>query len=120
KLRNDSDFTVRKFRLEVEIPKKYASSPTFSEAEVLHHNKGDVKLYRRTEEKLRSFVLYPGDETPDSVLSLDFLLRHSEYRDVDEQIKIRLYFDDGLLNETSYAIRDFRNKDRMNLLSLTN
>lgn len=118
-LRNESDFTVREFRLEVEIPRKYASSATISAAEVPCPNKPDVKCYRRTQVELRAFQLYPDKEWPESVLSLDFLLRHNQYKDVNESIAVRLYSGDALLSAQEYPLGAYRNKDRMVQLGLS-
>lgn len=65
KLRNNGLTAAKEFRLEVDIPRKYASNPTISAAEIPCPNKPDVKCYRRTNPP--SFVLYGHEETPDYV-----------------------------------------------------
>jgi hypothetical protein len=118
RLRNDGDKTARSFRLEVEVPNAYANPTHSSMAEVRQHTRGDVTLYRHTQEHFRNFILYPG-ETSDYVLLIDYQLRHDQYKDVDSDIRVVVYSDDNLLNKTHYSIAAFRNKDRMDLLGLT-
>lgn len=114
RLRNEGDTTANEFRLEVDVPRKYASSPTISAAEVPCPHKPDMKCYRRTSNP--GLQLYPGGETDD--LSLDYLLSHDQYQDVHEEIAIRVYVGDELLQQQTFSIRDHRHKDRMDQLGL--
>ena len=111
KLRNESEMTLREFRLEVEIPEVYASAATSSAAEVKEHGRGDVKLYRRTGVELGHFTLYPG-ETSHHVLMVDYQISHSQYRSVTESIKVILFLDDRRISTSEFAISEFLNKDR--------
>lgn len=117
RLRNDSDTTVRTFRLEVEIPNKYANPSHSSVAEVRNHSRGDVALFRRTQDELRNFVLYPG-ETSDYVLLLDYQIEHNQYQDANEAIKVMIYHEDTPVNVTEFPIRQYRHVDRLRQLSL--
>jgi hypothetical protein len=117
RLRNESDKTLREFRLEVEVPRIYASDVAISTAEVREHERGSVKLYRRTQAELGKFTLYPG-ETSQHVLSLDYQIRHSQYRSVTEYIKVILFLDDTRISTTEFAIADFLNKDRYGAIPL--
>jgi hypothetical protein len=111
RLRNDSETTLREFRLEVELPELYASAATISAAEVKDHSRGSVKLYRRTQAELGRFVLYPG-ETSQHVLTLDYQIKHPQYRNVNESIKVILFLHDSRISTTELPIVDFLNKDR--------
>lgn len=117
RLRNESDKTLREFRLEVEIPEIYASAAATSAAEVKEHSRGDVKLYRRTQAELGRFTLYPG-ETSQHVLTLDYQIQHSQYRSVTECIKVILFLEDTRISTTEFAIADFLNKDRYGAIPL--
>ncbi|HKU77949.1 MAG TPA: hypothetical protein VJR02_28805 [Pyrinomonadaceae bacterium] len=117
KLRNNGATAAKEFRLEVDIPRKYASNPTISAAEIPCPNKPDMKCYRRTQPL--GFILYAHEETPDYVLTLDFQLRHEDYEAVNESIAVRLYHDDALVFEKDYPIRNFRKNDRLDHLGLS-
>lgn len=118
KLENVGSTTVREFRLEVEVPNAYANPTHSSMAEVRNHNRRGVTLYRHTHEKFNNFVLYAGDIS-DHVLLIDFQLQHDQYADVNAGIKVIVYAGDGPPSVTEYAIRDYRNKDRMDQLGLS-
>jgi hypothetical protein len=118
RLRNDGEVTAREFRLEVEVPLAYANPTNSSVAIVQHHTRAEVKLYRRTQDKLRDFILYPG-ETSDNVLLLDFQLDHGQYADVEATIKVIVYSGDTNPTVVEFPIRDFRNRDRLNQLRLS-
>lgn len=111
RLRNDSETTLREFRLEVEIPELYASAATTSASEVKELTRGSVKLYRRTQAELGRFTLYPG-ETSQHVLTLDYQVIHPQYRNVSESIKVILFLGDNRISTTEFPIIDFLNKDR--------
>jgi hypothetical protein len=87
KLRNSGEITAREFRLEVEVPNAYANPSHSSLAEIRNHNRGDVTLYRHTHEKFPGFTLYP-DETSDHVLLVDYQIRHEQYKDVNDSIRV--------------------------------
>jgi hypothetical protein len=112
RLRNEGETSVREFRLEVEVPNAYANPTHSSMAEVRNHTRGDVTLYRRLHSDLRTFVLYP-EETSDYVLTLDYQLLHSQYKEVNESIKVLLYSEDARLSVNEYSIRNYRNQDRL-------
>jgi hypothetical protein len=112
--RNDGETTVRDFRLEVKIPKPYAS-PQSCEADAGEND--ETKSYRRTQEGFPGFVLYP-DQTK-LVLSLTYVLAWDQYADVEGDIVVTIYSDDRRLGRTSYPIRNYRNQDRLNMLGLT-
>lgn len=117
RLRNEGETAVRDFMIEVEVPNAYANQNHSSIAEVRNHTRGDVTLYRRRHSDLRDVVIYPGD-TSDHVLLLDYQLRHEQYADVIESIKVLLYSADRKVNVTEYPVREFRNKDRLNQFGL--
>lgn len=118
RLHNNGEVTVREFRLEVEVPNAYANQTHSSMAEVRNHMRGDVTLYRHTNEHFPGFVLY-SDSTSDHVLMLDYQIRHNQYEGVNESIKVILYAGDTRMSVTEYPIRASRNKDRMDQLGLT-
>jgi hypothetical protein len=117
-LRNDGEKTVRNFRLEVEIPNAYAN-PTHqgSMRESVRRVRGDVTVYRHTEEHFPGFVLFPKD-TSDLVMNIDYQMRFDQYKDANERIKVTVYSDDDLLSSVNYSIAANRNKDRMDRLGL--
>jgi hypothetical protein len=114
---NEGKKTVRSFRLEVEVPNAVANPNHDSLAEVRDHTKGDVRLYRHTEQNFQNFTLYPG-ETSQHVLMVNYQLRHDQYKDIDASIKVTIYSDDSYLSGTDYPIAAFRNKDRMDQMGL--
>jgi hypothetical protein len=117
KLRNDGPSTVRTYRIEVEIPKAYATSNSIYPAEKKEHNRGDVRLWRFTEEGHPGFALYPG-ETSDYLILLDYTVSIDQYVQItaDPKIKVLVYSGDDLVSDTEYLIACFLNKDRCNML----
>ncbi|MDX6496957.1 MAG: hypothetical protein QOG23_217 [Blastocatellia bacterium] len=117
KLRNDGPSTVREYRIEVEIPRAYATSNSHYPAEKKEHNRGDVRLWRFTEEGHPGFVLYPA-ETSDYLILLDYTVSMDQYVQItaDPKIKVLVYSGDDLISSTEYLIACFLNKDRCNML----
>jgi hypothetical protein len=118
RITNEGKKTVRHFRLEVEIPNAVANPNHDSMAEVREHTKGDVRLYRHTEDHFPNFKLYPG-ETSHHLLKVDYQLRHDQYKDIDASINVTIYSDDSILTSTVYPVAAYRNKDRMDHLGLS-
>jgi hypothetical protein len=117
RFRNEGKKPVRNFRLEIEVPNAYANPTHSSTAEVREHTKGDVTLYRHTQDHFPGFIVY-GGETSQPVLMIDYQLRHDQYKSVDGSIKVTIYAEDEYLSGTDYPIAAYRNKDRMDQLGL--
>lgn len=117
RFRNEGKKPVRSFRIEIEVPNAYANPTHSSMAEVREHTKGDVTLYRHTQEQFPGFVVY-GGETSQPVMMVDYQLRHDQYKNVDGSIKVTIYSEDEYLSGTEYPIAAYRNKDRMDQLGL--
>lgn len=117
KLRNDGPSTVRAYRVEVGIPKAYATSNSIYPAEKKEHNRGDIRLWRFTEEDHPGFALYPG-ETSDYLILLDYTVSMDQYVQItaDPKIKLLVYSCDDLISRMEYLIACFLNKDRCNML----
>lgn len=117
KLRNDGPSTVRQYRIEVEIPKAYATSNSIYPAEKKDHNRGDVRLWRFTEEGHPGFALYP-EEMSECIISLDYTVSIDQYFQItaNPKIKVLVYSGDDLISSTEYLIACFLNKDRCNML----
>jgi hypothetical protein len=118
-IRNDGDRTIRNFRLEIEIPNVYAD-PTHqgSMSENIRRVRGDVTVYRHTQDQFPGFVLYPNDVSA-FLMNTNYQMRFDQYREASGSIKVSVYSDDHLLGSAEYSIRDHRNKDRMAQLGLS-
>lgn len=118
-IRNDGERKIRHFRLEVEIPNAYAD-PTHqgSMSETVRRVRGDVTVYRHTQELFPGFVLYPKDVSG-VLMNTNYQMRVEQYRDASGSIRVSIYSDDDLLGIAQYSIRDHRNKDRMAQLGLS-
>ena len=113
KLRNDGARTVRQYRIEVEIPTSFSTSRATYSAEVKTHSRGDIRLFRFTEQGHPGFALYPGD-TSDYIILLDYSVTMDQYIQITskEIIRVLLYSADDLLAVEEYPIAEFLNEER--------
>ena len=117
RLHNDGAKTVRQYRIEVEIPNAFFRSTSIYTAEVKNHSRGDVRVFRFTEQGHPGFALYPGD-TSDYIILLDYSVSIEQYIQIkgDEVIKISLYSGDELLEQKECAIADYLSEDRCSMI----
>jgi hypothetical protein len=113
KLRNDGPATARQYRIEIEIPNAFFRSNSTYPAEVKDHNRGDVHLFRFTEQGHPGFTLYPGD-TSYYLILLDYSVSMEQYIQItgNETIKVSLFSGDELLQHETYPIAEFLNEER--------
>jgi hypothetical protein len=117
-LRNDSEKTIRSFRLEVEIPTEYAEPTHLNSMRGRCEIQGDFTLYTDTEEGHPPFALFPRRKS-DLLMNTDYIMRLDQYKDASGYIRVRVYFEDELVGSEDYSIRDHRNPERMTQLGLT-
>jgi len=117
RLRNDSEKTIKSFRLEVEIPNGFADPTHLSSMMGRCQIQGDVTVYTHTEAGHPGFVLYPK-RTSDLVMNNNYIMRFDQYHDTEGTIAVRVYVDDDLVGSEDFSVRENRNKDRMDQLGL--
>ena len=115
-LRNDGPKTVREFRIEVEIPRRYMEGTGSFAAEVTSRNPGQTKLFRHTQQNFgREFALYAGDTYP--VFQLHYILNKQHYlQGITESIKVFVYSDDEPVSATEYPIAEMLNAERVEMI----
>ena len=117
-LRNESDKTIRNFRLEVEVPNAYAD-PTHEGSmsnEVRRVGQHSTR-YRHTQDQFPGFVLYPNDVSP-ILMNTNYQMRFDQYENARGAIKVSVYVEDEVAGRAEYSISDNRNNDRMAQLGI--
>jgi hypothetical protein len=118
-LRNDGPKTVKEFRVDVEIPRKYGSPSSYS-AEVNSRNP-ENRLFRHTElamSPVAPFNLFPGDTI--RVFLLSFLITREQFlAGITESIRVSVFSDDELLSGEDHPIANMLNHEHVELMLKT-
>lgn len=114
-LRNDGPKTVREFRVEVEISKRYLEGMGGFAAEVPSRNQ-DTRLFRHTQKNFgRDFTLYAGEKYP--VFALSFILKKQHYlQGITESIKVYVYSEEEMVSTKEYPIAEMLNAERVEVI----
>lgn len=115
---NNSNARVREYTIEVEIPKEFMPerSGTFA-AEDRHHNRGNVRVFRATEQQYGGAVLPPRG-TNGYHLTVPFEVMVQQYIEItgNEVITVTAYAGDSQTSQQTLRIADFLSQDRINMI----
>jgi hypothetical protein len=114
-LRNDGSKTVRDYRVDVEIPKRYMQNAGSYQARV-DTSKPDVWLFRHhLKDSMPPHEIHQGDTR--AVFHLSYVIAKQHYfQGITEAVTVRVYSGDEIVTTENYPIAEMLNAERVEVI----